>query len=112
MKCPTCGAGMSQSGGQCPSCKAPRFIPTITATLTPAPGDDTDDLIPASPTVLAGLDPELTLLPGAAVSEPVNGSGDSTGLPAAAGGISDDSWASGEALTVVHDPRAGAASGV
>ncbi len=106
MKCPNCGAGISQSGGQCPSCNAPRFIPTLTATLTPAPGGDTDAVIAASPTVVAGLDS------GTAGGDQLTGSGDATGVPPAAGGVSDGSWASAEALTVVHDPRAGGATGV
>ena len=59
IKCPNCGAGMSQSAGQCPSCKVPRSAPTLTSTLTPVPGNDAETVyVPVSPS--EAFDPDST----------------------------------------------------
>ena len=50
---------MSQSAGQCPSCKVPRSVPTLTSTLTPVPGNDAETVyVPASPS--EAFDPDST----------------------------------------------------
>ena len=119
---------MSQSAGQCPSCKAPRSVPTLTSTLTPVPGDAETVYLPVSSP--ESFDPDKTyFVPqqgkagggnGAGIDthevptgfDRLKDSGDTTGLPPppdADGTV----WVApeGEAATALGDPRANATGG-
>ena len=117
---------MSQSAGQCPACKFPRSVPTLTSTLTPVPGNDGETVYLAAPPPEA-FDPDKTYFvappsgqrgagAGPSPHEALTGAGhprdpaDSTGLP-----LPDDKtmWVrpEGEEATVFVDPRTAAAPG-
>src|SRR5215471_1564791 len=107
MKCPKCGAGVSQAGSLCPACQRQRPIPG-TATLTPVPGSDSETVYvaPEQETVLFdGIRPPDVRFGGDDSATVYRPASDSTGLPPGAvrNGHGAASPASSDSTTIGGD---------